>query len=213
MTEKFNPKEERAFNREKLETVIPNRLATLLEEIAQRRDYQSADWYAVLVAEQTEGLPAVAWNARNLLELWIWIKYCEASRENARRFHEDALRDALGLTVSLSKMFDMRGLVNDFEDQAREALKAVALKDQGVDSVDTNYERVAEAARKIGEYDWYTACNALLSKFAHPTAVLVVGIMHQDETVDHLQITFATQGVYFAGLCVMGLEQLVATIT
>src|ERR1700678_264161 len=51
-----------------------------------------------------DSLSSAAWNSRNLLELWVWLKYCATSRENARRFHEDAIRDMQGLTDALSKL-------------------------------------------------------------------------------------------------------------
>jgi hypothetical protein len=228
MTGDYNREYETEFSREKLGTAIPNRLRELLETI-QQREVPPDDWYAILVTkllasvarvsydlrqtiEQKEALPAAAWNARNLLELWIWIEYCTASQENARRFYEDALRDALGLTESLSKMHKLTGIENEFEDEARKKLAEVALKKLGIESLDTNYERVAAAAKNVGLEDWYAACNANLSKFAHPTAVLVVGIMHQGKNVIELQATCTTQGLYFAGRCVMALERMVAQI-
>jgi hypothetical protein len=228
MTGDYNREQEVEFNREKLRTAIPNRLRELLEVI-QQRDFHPEDWYAILVTkvlasvarvchdllqtiEQKEALPTAAWNARNLLELWIWIEYCSASLENAHRFYEDALRDALGLTESLGKMCELTGTANDFEDQARKTLAQLALKEHGVESLDTNYEKVAAAAKKVGLHEWYGACNAHLSKFAHPTAVLVAGIMHQGKSVVELQGVCTTYGVYFAGRCVMALEQMVASI-
>jgi hypothetical protein len=229
MTGDYNREYETEFSREKLGTTIPNRLRELLEVI-QHRELPPDDWYAILATnllasvarvchdlrqtiEQNEALPAAAWNARNLLELWIWIEYCTASRENAKRFYDDALRDALGLTESLSKMHKLTGIENGFEDEARQKLAEVALKKLGSESLDTNYERVAAAAKKVGLQDWYAACNAHLSKFAHPTALLVVGTMHQSKNVIELQATCTTLGLYFAGRCVMSLEQIVAKIS
>jgi len=228
ITGEYNREYETEFSREKLKTAIPNRLRELLEVIDQRQPH-SEEWYAILATnflasvarichdlrqtiEQEGALPAAAWNERNFLELWIWIEYCTASRENARRFYEDALRDALGLTESLGKMCELTGTVNAFEDQARKTLAEVALREHGLASLDANYERVAAAARKVGLHDWYGPHNAHLSKFAHPTAGLVVGIMHQSESVIELQATCTTQGLYFAGRCVMALEQMVAKI-
>jgi hypothetical protein len=228
ITGDYNRELETEFSREKLGTAIPNRLQELLEVI-QHRKLHADDWYTNLVTkilasvarichdllqtiEQKEALPAAAWNARNLLELWIWIEYCTASRENAKRFYEDALRDALGLTESLSKMCNLTGAVNDFEHQSRTKLAEIALNELGVESLDTNYEKVAAAAKNVSLHDWYVACNAHLSKYAHPTAVLVIGVMHQSKNVIELQAACTTQGLYFAGRCVMALEQMVACI-
>ena len=228
VTGDYNREQETEFSREKLGTAIPNRLRELLESV-QRRELPSGDWFAILATniltsvarvcrdlrqtiEQKDALPAAARNARNLLELWIWIEYCTASRENAKRFYEDALRDALGLAESLSKMCKLTGTVNEFGDQARRKLVEIALNDHGIESLDKNYEQVLTAATNVGLDEWYKANNAHLSKFAHPTAIVVVGLMHHSETVIELQATCTTLGLCFAGQCVMALERMVAKI-
>ena len=161
---------------------------------------------------QEETVSGAAWNARNLLELWVWLKYCSASRENARRFYEDALRDAEGMTDSLAKLHALKGITNEFEAAARQKIAEVAREKLGLDSLEGSYERVAEAAKSIGVYEWFAANNAFLSKFAHPTAGLILGIMHQVESLRALQATLTTTGVYFAGQCVIVLEEIVAQI-
>ena len=40
--------------------------------------------------------PMLAYLVRNLLELKVWIEFCSRSEENARRFHQDWVRDGLG---------------------------------------------------------------------------------------------------------------------
>src|SRR5712692_2936858 len=42
----------------------------------------------------------LAWSARNFLELSIWIEYCCASEENAKRFSEDTSRDLFGMVAA-----------------------------------------------------------------------------------------------------------------
>jgi len=166
----------------------------------------------LLQTTEQEALPAAAWNARNLLELLVWIKYCSASRANAWRFHEDALRDALGLTESLSKMCELAGVKNEFEASARKKVDDLALEKLGVKSIDSNYERVSNAAKCVGLDDLYNAWNKHLSKFAHPTALLVIGIMHQTGNLGDFQSVCTTDGVYLAGQCVIALEQMIAAI-
>jgi len=228
MADDYNLKKELAFNREKLGTVIPNRLSELLEVI-QARKFAPDDWYANLVTkiiasvarvcqdllqtiEQKEALSAAAWNARNLLELWIWIEYCSASQENARRFHEDALRDGLGLIESHSRMCELTGVQDELGVLKRREIAANAFKKHGIESFDSKYERIANAAKKVKLSESYQACNTHLSKFAHQTAGLVVGTMHQSQTVKNFQSVCTTQGVYFAGRCVMTLDQMVSNI-
>jgi hypothetical protein len=95
-----------------------------------------------------------------------------------------------------------------FEASARENLELVRQKFR-LDSLDSGYLRVADAARAIGLADSFGSTNKFLSKFAHPTAGLVLGIMHQSEAHRSLQATLTTTGVYFAGQCTMVLEEIV----
>jgi hypothetical protein len=225
MTDEYDLKTEKQFNRDKLGTAIPNRLLELLEVL---QCSSKNDWYAALTMKilasvmricgdllsttgQDEALPAAAWNARNLLELWIWTEYCAASRANAQRFHDDALRDAAGLTNALSKMCELHGL-EDHGAEPRRTLEEMTFKEHGVQSIGTNYERVSAAAKKVGLDAKYAAYNSDLSKFAHPTALLVVGTMHQGEAVSALQVICTTMGVYCAGRCVMALERMVRQV-
>ena len=221
--------EETDFNRDKLQTAIPNRLQELLDLIVSRKSQGKVEpWFADLVHKlllavdrirydllktmEQDAVSGAAWNARNLLELWIWLKYCAASRENARRFHEDALRDMQGITDALSKMHAERGIPNKFESSARVKLAEVAREKFGLDSVDSSYLNVAEAAKAIGLADSFGSTNKFLSKYAHPTAGLVIGIMHQSETRRGLQASMTTTGVYFAGQCTIVLGEIVEAL-
>jgi hypothetical protein len=221
----YNIEVETQFSREKLAAAIPARLQELLETIYGRK-CNVEEWYANLFTKITisvaricqdlldtmekQALPAAAWNARNLLELWVWIKYCSASRTNAWQFHGDALRDMQGLTESLSKMHKTAGVKNEFEAGARQKLTEVAMANLGVNSLDSNFLRVGDAAKAIGLDTWYGPCNVFLSKYAHPTAGLVIGIMHQDEMIIKLQSACTTQGVFFAGQCVIALSEAIS---
>jgi hypothetical protein len=225
MKEQYDICKESAFNRAQLGTAIPNRLAEL-EMILMTRINGPESWYWEMLHKillsvarvctdlyrtmDQEQFPVVAWNARNLLELWIWIKYCAASRHNARRFYEDVLRDMRGLTDALSKLHLVTGVANEFETTARKSIADVAREKLKIDSLDGSYSRVADAAKAIGLGDWFSASNTLLSKFAHPTAGLVVGIMHQKQNFRPLQAVLTTNGLYFAGQCVIALEEAIS---
>jgi hypothetical protein len=224
----YDMEKETEFNRDKLQTVIPNRLQQLLDIIVSRKSQGNVEpWFADLVHKlllsvdrvrydllktmEQDAVSGAAWNARNLLELWIWLKYCAASRENARRFHEDALRDMRGLSDALSKMHKQQGIPNEFEASARVQFE-LAREKFGLDSLDSDYLGVGDAAKAVGLVDQFGSTNKFLSKFAHPTAVLVVGIMHQSETHRGLQATMTTTGVYFAGQCVIVLGEIVQSM-
>ena len=222
----YNVEVETQFNREKLSAAIPERLQELLDTI-HGRNCNAEEWYTNLLTKlligvaricqdllhttNKEALPAAAWNARNLLEIWVWIKYCSVSRANARRFHEDALRDMFGMAESLSKMHETAGVRNDFEAAFREKATDVAAE-WGIYAFDSNYLRVMEAAKSVGLDNWYGPCNAQLSKFAHPTAGLIIGILHQDEKIPDLQCVCTTVGVYFAGQCAIALSEAISTL-
>src|ERR1017187_2217291 len=111
--EEYDIRCETAASRNMLERRIPDRLNTIRLEIVgidKRHSYEP--WRLPFVVDLVEAvernaeqlletmgkdrLPATAWIARNLLELLVWVRYC-TSRENAWRFHGDALRDMKGL--------------------------------------------------------------------------------------------------------------------
>jgi len=48
-------------------------------------------------------IPALAWAIRNLLELSIWIDYCNLSEQHAKRFSDDRLRDLRGLSKAVQQ--------------------------------------------------------------------------------------------------------------
>jgi hypothetical protein len=176
---------ETQFTRDKLQTAIPSRLQELYDTILSCKSKGTAEpWFADLVVKillsvnrvcgdllktiDQDALSGAAWNSRNLLELWVWLKYCATSQENARRFYEDALRDMQGLTDALSKLHALQGILNEFEASAR--VKIAGVRDKlGLDSLDSDYTHVAEAAKAVGLGDFFVSNNKLLSKFAHPT--------------------------------------------
>ena len=159
-----------------------------------------------------DGLPAAAWVSRIFLELWVWIKYCGATRGNAWRFHEDALRDLKGLSGIIRKGCELQGIEDETFASRTQRIKNVASKQLGIDDVDTNYLAVerAAAAEGVNLGPQYSASNRILSKFAHPTAGLVIGIMHQDEKRRELQAVCTTQGVYYAAQSILALETVLA---
>jgi hypothetical protein len=162
----------------------------------------------LLETMNNDRLPAAAWIARNLLELLVWVKFCSVSRENAWRFHEDALRDAKGLTDTHAKSCGAMGLADEDSAVAAERLQQVASEKLGLDDIDSDFLAVSKAAKapNVDLGDRFGPFHKTLSKFAHPTAGLVHGIRHQAEACRHLQAVFTTQGVYFAAQSSLVLE-------
>jgi hypothetical protein len=148
----------------------------------------------------------VAWYARNMVELRVWIRYCRYSDECAERFSADALRDFRGIVESLAEMSKVIGQDLPTEQHSYEQLDQIAKEKFGLDGIDTEFERVASAARAVGLSVWYKPTNKYLSKFAHPTAGLVLGLMHQEEHLPAMQFGCFIHGSNAAHFCVLDLE-------
>ena len=215
---------ETAANRDMLERRIPSRLNTIkltLIVIDKRQAYEP--WRLALAVDLVESiernceqmletlgkdrLPVVAWIARNLLELHVWVKYCGVSRENAWRFHEDALRDVKGLMDNHKKTCDAMDIEDNFSAIAAQRIKEASEK-LGLEDIDSNFFAVAAAAKAPGVDlgGLFGPLHRSLSKFAHPTAGLVHGISHQTEACRQLQAGFTTEGVYFAAQSTLAVE-------
>ena len=105
----------------------------------------------------------LAWLARNLLELRVWVAYCSMSAANAIEFAEDAIRDLADLNRSLVLNHEPTSSSITAAGEALSPGKAVH-----------QYKRVDKAAEECGLADVYKANFKLLSKFAHPTALSVM---------------------------------------
>ena len=221
----YDTDKETAASRAMLEKRIPaelNKIKLVLVDIDKRKAYEP--WRLALTVDLVDAiernceqlletmdkdrLPAAAWIARNLLELLVWVKYCGVSRENAWRFHEDALRDAKGLMDAHAKSCAAMGIENETAAIAAERLQQVASEKLGLEDIDADFLAVSKAAKTPGVDlgDRFGPFHRSLSKFAHPTAGLVHGITHQAEACRQLQAVFTTQGVYYAAQGTLALE-------
>ena len=144
-------------------------------------------------------LSNVAWLTRNLLELSIWVDFCNLSPEHARRFHEDLVRDSFGFARAFQQSGklerqDARNFVNDIgtqiygqtyrepdelgEQAAPEDPKWTdelieAAKSLGMEELSDRAVRPLDAAKELGRDDFFLAMNKVLSKFAHATTMIV----------------------------------------
>lgn len=127
--------------------------------------------------EDTGSEPSLlAWRARNLLEISVWSLYCAQSTENTRVFYEDAGRDVIGIYDAFTKWGKTTSQDDDWLgplDSAKQDISARAAS-EGIASLEGAYKQVRDAAAtcKIGEH--YRVSNKLLSKFAHPTAMVII---------------------------------------
>jgi hypothetical protein len=121
-------------------------------------------------AFRTRPVNAVAWISRNLVELAVWTRYYTHSPANARRFYDDAARDALD-ALKLPDFF------SDDPDFSFENARSTIIdegKAKGIDDLDSAYQRVSDAAKDMGSPKTFRGNNKILSKFAHPTALYVM---------------------------------------
>lgn len=214
---------------EYLRTELPSRLRAITELLLRGEFPSESAWCGTLIlklmqsvehvgrdllaaTESPEALAAVAWNARNMVELRIWVRYCGSSEQNARRFYEDALRDMKGLVLSLSKMNKYIGRAYEQEQAAHEMIDQLAKTTLGLESIGAEFESVANAAKAVGLSEWYLPVNKYLSKLAHPTALLVIGIKHQTERLRDMQSGCLAHGSFAARQCECDLEQIVRAL-
>jgi hypothetical protein len=162
-----------------------NRFGEILAQNAIELDLAFADGNA----------SKTAWVARNLLELSVWVRYCNISDEHGKRFRVDAARDLTGFFEAFTKLHYDK-IKNDLHrmEKAAQEMEAVLQNEFGV-PLGTAYQRVRKAAAEVGERK-FESLNTLCSKLAHPTA-WVVASMHFEE-FDNFGAMFLIEGTMLA---------------
>lgn len=82
---------------------------------------------------------------------------------------QDAARDALDALDVPDGVFSV-----DFSFQGARRELIDRAKAEGFETLDESYTRISTVAQKLGVGEAYTHFNRLLSKFAHPTALVVI---------------------------------------
>lgn len=169
----------------------------------------NANRILLLIPQGKDNLSTLAYLVRNLLELNVWIGYCRMSKSNARRFYEDRWKDGVGLQRALENLVgalpavpnlsEIQSAMAGFEKTLQQTAATA-----GISSLDDDYTRVAKAADELGYRAFFVALNTFLSKFAHPTAMMVLASL-QDEPSAQLFAFFLAFGV---GLAVSGWKDL-----
>ncbi|MGA2001162.1 MAG: DUF5677 domain-containing protein [Terriglobales bacterium] len=128
--------------------------------------------------KQNDDAALLAWRARNLLELSVWSNYCTKSRDNARRVYEDAGRDVRGIYDAFLKWGVATEQPADWIDPivtAKLDLSERARILDGIESLEGPYTKVSDAASLCGIGEHFQLSYKMLSKFAHPTAMRILG--------------------------------------
>lgn len=141
----------------------------------------------------------IAWLARNILELSIWTMYCSESEENAKEFVLDSARDvhdALNVPDGMfSKEFSFRTARRENIERTRQ---------DGFETLDDSYSSVSNIAKSLGKGEEFKYLNKLFSKYAHPTALAIVG--RDAETVGKVKEKFYMIGSAMARELLLAIE-------
>jgi hypothetical protein len=125
----------------------------------------------------------VAWAARNILELWVWVDYCNLSDAHAKQFRDDTARDLVGF-VKAVQMIEVHNQGKQHVELAEKHRELVTFVESayGIKQLDDDFTRVSEAAKELGRQIEFLALNKLCSKYAHPTSIALnsVGAVKAD---------------------------------
>jgi len=158
-------------------------------------------------AYEKKRVMTVSWIARNLLEIFVWIQYCNVSETNAKRFYEDVARDFHGYCKALEK------LNVDYQpgiDQSRDLVKRFSESaiSEGILDVAAGYKNVREAAEEIGVGSFYSGLNKIYSKLAHPTALALDAAFRKVGRENYRDL-FTVDGMEFAIRALSDIEDFV----
>lgn len=145
-----------------------------------------------------ERASTLAYVARNLLELSIWVQYCNLSDAHAKQFRDDVTRDLFGLGKAIQSIaVQEMGVEEPGLKRAQDRLVKFADAKFGIKNLDDDYKRVVKAAEELGREKSFVALNKALSKFAHPTAWAVNSVLSVDADKD-IREMFLLDGVHLA---------------
>jgi hypothetical protein len=121
----------------------------------------------------------------------VWADYCMVSKENARRFYEDSFRDTKDMVKSIELLSplalsrDPESLMPENIKKAHQGFAAAAAREE-IQDPDASYYKIMDAAKELGLDTIVKPVYKMLSKFAHPTALLLVKSISGDSRFDDL---------------------------
>jgi hypothetical protein len=126
--------------------------------------------------EERSELSLLAWRARNLLEISVWSIYCAKAKENARIFYEDAGRDVLGVCKAFTQWGNATSQDSGWLEPIESAKLGISQRaaSDGIESLEGSYKHVSKVADECGIGVHFKLAYKHLSKFAHPTAMLLM---------------------------------------
>jgi hypothetical protein len=151
--------------------------------------------------QRRDTVSLVAWRARNLLELAVWAVYCMGGIENVRRLYEDAGRDVTDMYSAFQKWGEATAQNTDFISRFTNAKQDLAQRAaaEGIEELDAPYTQVTTVAKEIGMGDHFRVGFKLLSKWAHPTAMQMLGFEDEHKIRLQRECFFSMGCLHFTG--------------
>lgn len=179
-------------------------VAVLKEYKKLKRAYTEHDGY----------LQSIAFHARNILELNVWIAYVSLSESNARTFYLESGVDGMeilktGEEFGIKHNQTQEWLANFADAKARVRSSVDLESDESLDG--RSFSNLKKVAQEAGLGELYPVSNKMLSKHTHPTAWIVM--MHQNENmIRDLKDTLFNKGCWLFVGAIQGLEKHVGEV-
>lgn len=143
----------------------------------------------------------LAWRARNLHELVVWCMYVK-SPENAQRLRADARRDVRDIAQAYRNWGQSTDQPQDWLDGPQRVIDGVNAQAQsvGIESLDGQYQKVHNAAAACRFDANFKVANKLYSKFAHPTAMMVLGVLEEESLSRWREVIYGKACISFRGI-------------
>jgi hypothetical protein len=121
---------------------------------------------------RAQRISKVAWAARNILEIAVWVDYCNVSDAHAKSFRDNSARNLLGRTKAV-KMTEAQSQGTEDVERAEQQRKLDNFVETayGVTQLDDDFTPVSEAAKELGMQSEFLALNKMYSKYARPTPI------------------------------------------
>lgn len=152
--------------------------------------------------EETGSEPSLlAWRARNLLEISVWSIFCAKTKENARVFYEDAGRDVMGVYTAFTEWGKSTSQGNDWLDPIENAKRNLSERalSEGIESLEGRYKKVGRAAEECGIGQHFNLTYQKLSKFTHPTAMLILTPPNHGKEILQKNMFYSDGCMFFVG--------------
>jgi hypothetical protein len=152
--------------------------------------------------EETESdVSLLAWRSRNLFEISIWCSYCAKTKENARVFYEDAGRDVHDTLTAFTKWGRSTSQDSDWIDPLEKAKLDISERAaaEGIESLEGTYTKIENAAQECDIAPHFRLGYKILSKFAHPTAMLIMGQPNQEKERRQKDWFYSQGCLFFVG--------------